>query len=170
MFSQLNLNIFFKRFAKVLACGLLMGTLVGCGESKPNFAITQFSISPNPVPAPSANAPVTVKLTWEINTNKTFSAAFSVVPESASEEAMNTATTQAFVDCLGKCLSGTYESICTVSTVAGNPNQRFFRCDDPTGLVLTPGRYKYSARGGSSPVGLNNRVAEDEKTGLLEIR
>jgi hypothetical protein len=170
MLSLFKTNFSFKRVACAVLLVPSLGTMLSCGQSKPNFAITQFSIAPNPVPAPNVNTPVTVKLTWEINTNKTFTAGFRLAPENSTDEALNTATTQAFVDCLGRCLSGTYESICTVSAVAANPNQRFLRCDDPTGLVLSPGRYKYFAGGGSAPVGLTNRVAEDEKNGILEIR
>ena len=157
-------------FLKVVALALFM-FLVSCGlgEDSPRFAIEQFSVAPNPTVEPTAGSPSSVKFIWKINTNKGFTAALSLVPEGASEEALRTATTQAYVDCAGKCQSGTYESVCSVSIVQDQPNLRFLRCDDPTGLVLSPGRYRYRAGGGTIATGLNNKVAENSVIGVISI-
>ena len=132
----------------------------GLGGDSPSFAIEQFSVTPNPTVEPTAGAASTVKFIWRINTNTTFTAGLRFAPEGASDEALKSATTQAFVDCAGKCQSGIYESVCSVSIVQNQPNLRFLRCDDPVGLVLSPGRYRYSAVGGTIATGLNNKVAQ----------
>jgi hypothetical protein len=145
--------------------------LSGCGliSDEPSFVIEQFSVTPNPTIAPTAESASTVKFIWRINTSTSFTAGLRFATESASDEALNAATTQAFVDCAGKCQSGTYESVCSVSVVQDQPNMRFLRCDDPAGLVLSPGRYRYSAVGGTIPTGLNNKAAEDSVIGIITI-
>ena len=148
--------------AFLAACGLV-------GDS-PSFAIKQFSVTPNPTIEPAADSPSSVKFIWRIDTNATFTASLRFAPESADEEALSTATTQAYVDCAGKCQSGAYESVCSVSMVQDQPNLRFLRCDDPTGLVLSPGRYRYSAVGGTIATGLTNKVAEDRVVGFIDIK
>jgi hypothetical protein len=160
------------RVVASIALALITVGFFGCGGSgdKPSFAITQFTATPNPVSAPVAGSPVTLKFTWQIETNKSFIASLGFAPESATAEDLRTTTTQAFVDCAAKCQSGTYESVCTVSTVPNNDKLRFLRCDDPAGLQLAPGRYRYVAVGGTIASGLNNEVAQDERTGILEIR
>jgi hypothetical protein len=160
------------RAAASVVLALIAAGVFGCGSGgdKPTFAITQFSVAPNPVAAPMADSPVTFKFTWQIEANKSFIASIGFAPETATAEELRTTTTQAFVDCAAKCQSGTYESVCTVSAVASNANLRFLRCDDPVGLQLAPGRYRYVAVGGTIASGLNNEVAQDERTGILEIR
>jgi hypothetical protein len=145
--------------------------LTGCGlvNDDPDFKIEQFSVTPNPTPAPTADSATTFKLIWRIKSNPSFTAAFRLVPESASDEALNAATTQAYVDCGGKCQSGIYESVCSISIVQGQSDLRFLRCDDPAGLVLSPGRYRYRAGGSSTPVGLNNKLVEDNVFGIITI-
>jgi hypothetical protein len=145
--------------------------LSGCGlvNDEPSFVIEQFSVTPNPTIAPTADSASTVKFIWRIKSSSGFTAALVFVPESAPDDDLNYATTQAYIDCRGRCQSGTYESVCSVSIVKDQPDLRFLRCDDPTGLVLSPGRYRYRAGGGSDPVGLNNKVAEDRVFGIITI-
>jgi hypothetical protein len=158
------------KFLKVLALSTCV-FLSGCGliNDEPSFVIEQFSVTPNPTIAPTADSASTVKFTWRIKSNSGFAAALSFAPESASDDDFNYATTQAYIDCGGRCQSGTYESVCSVSVAKDQPDLRLLRCDDPTGLVLSPGRYRYRAAGGSDPVGLYNKVAEDLVFGVITI-
>jgi hypothetical protein len=159
----------YKYLKIMVPSSLVFLVACGVGGDSPRFAIEQFSITPNPTVEPTAGAASTVKFIWRINTNATFTAGFRLAPESASDEALKIATTQAFVDCAGKCQSGTYESVCSLSIVQNQPNLRRLRCDDPAGLVVSPGRYRYSAGGGTIATGLNNKVAEASVVGIITI-
>ena len=133
------------RLGALTACALLSG----CPDPVEMSAqVNTLTVQPNPVPAPTANAPSEFTVQWQANTSgKAYGYTFYLLaPQAASAAQDQDKVVIDFGECSTGCDPAALQHLqCTSSLSTARPSERVVTCADPTQnqrpVTLPAGRY-----------------------------